>query len=89
MKLKYCVYVLQSLKDKFLYIGYSEDLKERLTKHFHGEVKSTAPRRPLNLIFCEYFVSKKDAMRREKYLKSSAGKKGLKLILRETLMPMK
>ena len=84
-KLQYCVYVLLSLKDDKLYIGYTTNLKQRLTDHFHGKSKATAPRRPFRLIYCEYFYSKKDALRREKYLKTTAGKKGLKLILRESL----
>lgn len=83
-KLKYCVYVLYSYKDKKLYVGYSENLKERLTAHFHGYSKSTAPRRPFQLIFCEYFWSKSDAAEREKYLKTTAGRRGLKLMLRNT-----
>jgi len=83
-KLQYCVYVLLSLKDKKLYIGYTTNLKQRLTDHFHGQSKATAPRRPFKLIFCEYFLSKKDASRREGYFKTTAGKKGLKLMLRHS-----
>lgn len=84
-KLQYCVYVLRSLHDGDLYVGFTTDLQRRLTEHFHGESKATAPRRPFRLIFCEYFFSKEDAERREMYLKTTAGRKGLKLILRETL----
>lgn|GEM_PF-212122 len=84
-KLQYCVYVLLSMHDGDLYVGFTTDLKRRLTEHFHGESKATAPRRPFRLIFCEYFFSKKDAERREMYLKTTAGRKGLKLCLRETL----
>jgi putative endonuclease len=84
-KLQYCVYVLLSLKDKKLYIGSTSNLKQRLTDHFHGQSKATASRRPFKLIFCEYFLSKKDAMRREGYFKTTAGKKALKLMLRKSL----
>jgi len=84
-KLQYCVYVLLSMHDGDLYVGFTTDLQRRLTEHFHGQSKATAPRRPFRLIFCEYFFSKKDAERREMYLKTTAGRKGLKLILRETL----
>ena len=87
VKLKFCVYVLLSQKDEKLYIGSTSNLKQRLTDHFHGNSKATAPRRPFKLIFCEYFLSKKDALRREKYFKTTIGKKGLKLILRESLKP--
>ena len=84
-KLQYCVYVLLSMHDNGFYIGFTTDLQRRLTEHFHGESKATAPRRPFRLIFCEYFFSKEDAERREGYLKTTAGRRGLKLILRETL----
>jgi predicted GIY-YIG superfamily endonuclease len=65
MKLKHCVYILHSLKDKKQHIGHTTDLKRRLTAYFHGHSKSTSCRRPFKLIFCEHFYSKKDAMRRE------------------------
>ena len=51
MRLKYRVYVIISLKDKKLYVGYTTDLTERLTAHFKGQVGSTAPRRPFRLIY--------------------------------------
>jgi len=85
MRLKYCVYVLISLKDKLLYVGYSTNLQRRLTAHFKGESPSTAPRRPFRLIYCEYHHAMSDAKRREQYLKTSAGKAALKRMLRDTL----
>jgi len=84
-KLKYCVYVLLSQKDNKMYIGFSTDLRQRLTAHFNGHVDATVRRRPLELIFCEYHASKADALRREKYFKTTAGKKALKLMLRNAL----
>ena len=85
MKLPFCVYVLRSQKDRKLYIGYSSNLKQRLSDHFNGKVDSTATRRPLDLIYCEYHSSKQDATRREGYFKTGAGKRALKLMLREAL----
>ena len=84
-KLLYCVYVLYSLKDGNFYIGYTTNLHERLTFHINGNSKATAPRKPFTLLFCEYFLSKHDATRREKYFKTNSGKKTLKLMLRESL----
>jgi putative endonuclease len=83
--LPYCVYILQSERDEKLYTGFTTDLRQRLTAHFHGHVESTALRRPLRLIYCEYHSAKADALRREAYLKTSAGKKAIKLMLREAL----
>jgi putative endonuclease len=84
-KLTHCVYVLYSLKDKKLYIGSSSNLKQRLTAHFNGNNQSTAFRRPFRLVFCEYFISIKDAVRREDYFKTTPGKKSLRLIIRESV----
>jgi len=41
----------------------------------------------LELIYCEYHRSKHDALRREMYLKSTPGRKALKLMLRAALAP--
>lgn len=84
-KLQYCVYVLLSLKDKNFYFGYTTNLHNRLTSHMTGNSKATEPRRPFVLIFCEYYLSKYDATRREKYFKTTVGKKTLRLMLFESL----
>jgi putative endonuclease len=81
----YYVYILLSLKDGQFYTGYSTNLKQRLEYHQKGWVKSTKSRRPLTLIFYEAYISKEDALRREKYLKTNSGKKTLKLMLRNTI----
>lgn len=78
----YYTYVLKSQKDEKLYIGYSADLKNRLTQHQKGEVESTRHRRPLDLIFYEAFKGKEDAQRREKYFKTEKGKSSLKQMIR-------
>lgn len=85
MGLQYCVYILFSEKDCLLYIGFSTDLSNRIEKHNSGGVPSTAPRRPLRLIFCEYYLYKEDALKREAYFKTTMGKKALKLMLGDTL----
>ena len=73
-KLQYCVYVLLSLKNYKFYISYITNLYERLTSHIKGKSQSTEPRKPFILLFCEYYLSKHDAIRREKYLKTSREK---------------
>jgi putative endonuclease len=77
------VYILRSLKDKKLYIGYSENLKRRFSDHQKGEVLSTKPRRPFELIFYEAYRERSDAKRREKYFKTDKGKSSIKMMLRD------
>jgi putative endonuclease len=85
MPLPYCVYILQSKKDLLLYHGFTTNIEQRIKDHNNGRTISTSKRRPLRLIFCEYYLSKKDAIRREKYFKTTQGKRMLKLMLRNTL----
>jgi putative endonuclease len=83
--LPYCVYILFSEKDHLLYIGYTTDIETRVQCHNSGGSKSTAPRRPLRLIFCEYYLFKEDAMKREMYFKTNMGKKAIRLMLASSL----
>jgi len=69
----YC-YILQSLKDKKLYTGYTQNLKLRFELHSKGKVESTKNRRPLKLIYYEACLNQQDATHREKYLKTHYGK---------------
>ena len=69
----YYAYILRSLKDKSLYIGYSPDLRNRLRKHNAKQVSSTKDKVPLKLIYYEAYLERKDATGREKFLKSGAG----------------
>jgi putative endonuclease len=81
----YYVYVLQSLADHKLYVGQTHDLKRRIEKHNRGSVPSTSNRRPLRLIYYEASMNKDDAVRRERYLKTSWGKRFIKNRLRTYL----
>ena len=86
MPLPNCVYVLFSQKDQLLYIGFTTNIEERIKNHNDGKTKSTAPRRPLELIFCEFYLFEADARKREMYFKTTAGKKAIKLMLAGTLL---
>lgn len=74
----YYVYVLKSKKDQNYYIGYTSNLDRRIEEHNKGVSKSTAHRRPFELVYFEASKSSKDAMHREKYLKSTYGHRYLK-----------
>ena len=71
----YYVYVLKSKKDGQFYVGYTADLKRRFELHNKGKVESTKYRRPLELVYYEACLNKEDALHRERYLKSTYGKR--------------
>ena len=62
-------YVLQSLMDKDLYFGYTENLKRRFKEHTAGQVIATRRRLPLRLVYYEAYNSEKDARNRERQIK--------------------
>jgi putative endonuclease len=76
------VYVLRSLVDGKFYVGLTSDIPKRLEEHRRGLVTSTKRRVPLELIYWEGCLSRSDAARREKYLKTAWGKRYLKVRLR-------
>ena len=74
----YYVYVIQSKKDKQFYTGFTIDLQNRIQEHNAGRVPSTKERDPFELIYYEACLTERDALAREKYLKSGMGKRYLK-----------
>lgn len=67
------VYILRSDKDGGYYVGMTNNLKDRLTCHNAGRVRSTKSRRPFKLVHSEEFSTRIFAREREKYFKSYEG----------------
>ncbi len=83
------VYGLQSEKDMHqLYFGYTNDLKKRIIEHNKGLNISTKPYLPWKLIYYEACLLESDARRREKYLKTSVGRRMLKKRLKDYFNPV-
>ena len=79
------VYLLHSTKDNGFYIGYSTDLKRRLSEHIRGTSFATKVRGPWKLIYYEAYEESEDAKGREQFLKSGAGRRFLRAQLRHYL----
>jgi putative endonuclease len=74
----YYIYVLISNADNQFYVGFTNDLKTRLDSHAKGNVESTRNRRPLRLVYYEGCLNRDDALKRERYLKTTWGKRYLR-----------
>ena len=71
----YYVYVLYSKQYNKIYIGYTSDLKTRLESHNHLATKGyTIKYRPWVIIYTEKFQTRKEALIRERQLKSGQGR---------------
>lgn len=77
------VYILESIKNQSLYIGYTTDLGKRFEEHNRNLNFSTKANAPWEVIHYEAYRNKDDARRREKYLKTSQGGRLLKRMLKE------
>lgn len=76
--MKYTVYILLNRDKSKTYVGYTNNLTNRLKEHNAGESSYTRRFGPWQIIHNELFESKNDAIKREKYFKSSAGRKWIK-----------
>jgi putative endonuclease len=86
--LMYYIYILL-LSNNQLYTGYTNDLKRRILEHKGGGCEFTKQRLPIKLIHYEAYLKKSDAERREKYLKTTEGKRFLKQQIRDLLESIK
>jgi len=78
----YYVYVLKSLKNNKRYIGHTGKNPQLRTKeHNAGSNQYTKGNRPYELVYSERHGSEDFAIKREKFLKSGAGRRVLNRIL--------
>ncbi len=71
----YTVYVLYSENYDKIYIGFTSNLEQRFLSHNELSKKGyTVKYRPWKIIYTENFENKKEALKREKELKSSRGR---------------
>jgi len=72
------VYVLYSSVFDRKYVGIAAELEKRLGEHNAGKTKSTKAFVPWKIVYHESYTSYEEARKREKYLKSAAGRRFLK-----------
>lgn len=79
----YLVYVIRSEKDDKNYTGITDNLERRIGQHNRGSVAtpSTKSRGPFRLVYYEKVENRREARKREKYLKSGIGREFLKKLI--------
>jgi putative endonuclease len=85
----YFVYVLRSKLDKKFYTGFTTNLENRIEEHNSGRVYSTKSRIPFDLVYFEVSFCIDDAIHREKYLKTTYGKRYVKNRIKKYLLENK
>ena len=74
----YTIYAIKSEKKRTIYVGFTNNLERRLSEHKKGKTRSTKDYNPFKLIYTEEVQERKNARKREKYLKSGCSKEFLK-----------
>jgi putative endonuclease len=68
----YYVYILLCA-DRSYYVGYTENIKNRIQSHNNGKSFSTSYRLPVKIKWIGIFTNKEKAINFEKYLKTGSG----------------
>ena len=71
----YYVYVMKSKRDGRLHVGRTGDLQRSIKRHNGGLVASTKDRIPFEIVYYEACTDKRDALKRESYLRGAYGKR--------------
>ncbi len=74
-------YVLKSVHHDYYYKGHCQDLENRLLQHNSGMTTSLKPYIPVEIVYFEAFPTEAEAVAREKYFKTAAGRRYLKIKL--------
>ena len=64
----YYLYVLK-MGNNQLYVGFTNDLKNRIREHNYGKVLTTRKYLPVKLVYYECYASMADVKQREKMIK--------------------
>ncbi len=76
--MSFYTYVIYSKNYNRLYKGHCENIEKRIIQHNKGFTKSTKPFIPWDLIYFEEFKTREEAIKRERYFKTAAGRRFLK-----------
>ncbi|MFA6325129.1 MAG: GIY-YIG nuclease family protein [Candidatus Paceibacterota bacterium] len=76
----YIVYVLRSIKFSKSYVGFTDNLDRRLKEHNLGKNNFTKRYVPWKVVYTEKYDNLSEAVKREKSLKTTTGRRFLKKV---------
>ena len=77
----YFVYILYSKTFDRYYVGHCEEMAARLGRHNAGQVTSTKPYKPWEVVYVEQFESRAAAAAREKEIKQKKSRKYISYLI--------
>ncbi len=75
MESSYYLYILYSGQMDRYYIGSTSNLEERFRKHLSNHQGFTSKAKDWEIVYCEAFLSNKEAQTRERWVKNQKSRK--------------
>lgn len=76
----YKIYVLKSKVAKKSYVGHTDNIERRINEHNSGRNIYTSRYIPWEVVYNEDYKTKEEAIKREKFFKTTRGRRALKRI---------
>lgn len=77
----YYVYIIRSTKDGSFYTGQCKDISERLNRHNAGHTVSTKAKKPWELVHCEEYKTRSEAVQRELKIKQQKSRRYIEQLI--------
>ncbi len=78
----YILYILRSERDSSFYIGHTANVAERLRRHNEGRSPYTRAKIPWSLVHKEEYLTRSEAVNRERELKSKKSRDYIEQLVR-------
>lgn len=75
----YHIYILKSINSNHYYTGQTNNIESRILLHNAGRINWSKRYRPWKIVYTEEYSNRNEAVKREKYLKSHAGRNWIKI----------
>jgi putative endonuclease len=79
--MKFYVYIIESEVDGSYYVGHTGVLEDRLLRHNNMRSTYTSAKAPWKLVYTESYLSKAEAVKREREIKTKKSKKYIELLI--------
>ncbi len=79
--MNFWLYILKNKENGQYYVGQTKDIKERLERHNTNRSKFTSGKGKWVLAYKEKYSSRKEAIRREREIKSKKSRKFIKKLI--------
>ena len=82
MPTSFVVYILQSKSSGRFYVGHTNDISDRLSRHNAGRVPASKGKGPFEVVHVEHFATRAEAASRERAIKAKKSRQYIAALVR-------